>query len=242
MSKASGINKQFLSITAKFKEAYQQVSEDIGLVVLAGSLVSKKLIEKKVVKVLTPIISDYFNDSIHASNLIVGKEVSKLVDDIGLPFKYNKTFLDKMNEKSIFAGYADNEYKSFFTKREITSLKKVILSAKYSGWDEKQLVAAIKNTVNITNNRALLLARTETTRLDSVAKEIYFGKKKVRDEYELVWIQTTAYERHKHMNGVVADENGKFYDSKTGGVIPGPPYIFSPWNCKCRVEYRKKEE
>lgn len=241
MSKATGINKPFLSITAEFIDVYTEIAKDVGLIILLGSLVNKKLIEDKVVKILTPLINDYFSDSIAASNRVVKASISKLTDQLDVPFKYNKDLLDKVNNKSIWTGYYDVDIKSGFSKREITSLKKTILSAKYGDWTEKEMISGIKNVVRITDNRARLLARSATTGLETTANQIYFGKQAVRNAYELVWSQNSPYERHRHMNGVEADENGMFLDSKTGKLIPGPPYQDSPWNCLCTTYFRERE-
>ena len=239
VNKSKGVNKEFLSITADFRKAYEEASKDVGLAILSGSLVTKKEIEAKVVKALTPIINDYFLDSIHASNRIVSKSVSRLADDIGLPFKYNRDLFDKINATSIWSGYADSDYKSLYSKRELTAMKKLILSGKYGDWDEKQLVAGIKNVANITNKNALLTARFETTRLSTVANEIYFSDEAVQAEYDLVWSQNSAYERHEGMNGRKANKDGMYIGLK-GQLVPGPPYIESPWNCECTEQFVKK--
>ena len=239
VNRSKGINKDYLYLTIDFIEAYNEVAIDIGLAILSGSLVSKILIEEKVVKALAPVIEQYFRDGIAASNKLVPAKISKLTDQLGVPFKYNKDVLDKINDKSIWTGYYDKDVKKAFSTVEINKMKSAILGAKYSGMDEKQLISSLKNVVNVTDNKARQIARGMTARLDTVANEIYLSKKKVRDEYELVWSQNSPYERHKHMNGVVADADGKFLDSKTGTKISGPPYQYSPWNCLCTTYWRK---
>jgi len=237
VNKSSGINKTYLSITADFKKAYREAAEDVGLAILFGGLVSKKLIEEKIVKILTPVIEEYFKDSIAATNKIVPAKISKLTDQLGVPFRYTKDLLDKLDDKAIWTGYKDKDVKKLFSTGEISKMKRAILGAKYSGADEKVLISNIKNIVKVTDNKARMIARGMTSQLDTLANEIYLSKKKVRDEYELVWSQNSAYERHVHMNGRVADADGTFYDSETGSRIPGPPYQSSPYNCICSTKW-----
>lgn len=241
MNKIEGLNREYITLTADFTKKYLKTAVDIGIIILGGHLINKKLIEKKVVEYVTPIINDYFQDSIHASNRIVKKEVSKLVSNINIPFKYNKSLLNTINEKSIYTGYYDIDVKSAFSKKEITALKKTILSAKYSNWSEKEMISAIKNVVKVTDNHARIIGRMETARLDSAAKTIYFNDKKVKDEYDLVWYNTGSNIRPDHlaMAGKKADKNGMFY-SDTCGLIPPPPFQCSPFNCKCGSKLVKK--
>jgi hypothetical protein len=239
VNRSKGINKDYLHLTIDFVKAYNEVANELGLAILTGTLVSKKLIEKKVVETLTPIINDYFSKSIAASNKIVPAKISLLTDQLGVPFKYNRDVLDKINDKAIWTGYYDKDIKKAFSTVEINKMKSAILGAKYSGMEEKQLITSLKNVVNVTDGKARQIARGMTARMDTVVNEIYLSKKKVRDEYELVWSQNSPYERHKHMNGVVADADGKFLDSKTGTKISGPPYQYSPWNCLCTTYWRK---
>lgn len=240
VNKNKGINKKFLTITIDFAQEYYQMAKDLGIAILYGSLVTKKLLENKIVKTLTPIIDDYFSSGIRVYNKLVPAEISKLTDELHVPFKYNKSILDKIDDKSIWTGYKDNGIKKQFKTTEINKMKSAIIGAKYSNMEEKQLIASIKNVVNVTDKKARQIARGMTARLSTVANDIYYSKKKVKDEYELVWSQNSSYERHAHMNGVVADENGKFLDPKTGNLIPGPPYIYSAWNCLCTEYWRKR--
>lgn len=242
VNKSKGINKKLLSITSDFIQSYYNLSVDLGIAILYGKIVTKKLLEKKITDTLIPAINDYFNNGVAAYNKIVPAKISKLTDQLHVPFKYNKTILKEIDDTKIWNGYMDAGVKKQFKATEINKMKSTIIGAKYSGLEEKRLIQGIKNVVNVTDNKARQIARGMTAQMDTVANQIYLGKKKVRDEYELVWSQNTSYERHAHMNGEVADENGMFYDSKTGSRIPGPPYQSSPWNCLCTEYWRKKSK
>lgn len=240
------IDPLFIKTTSDFIRRLMTISNDIGLGILFGRLVNKKKIEEKVIKTLTPVFNRYFEKSVSASNKIVKKEVADLVDDYRVPMKYNKDLINKINDVSIFTGYYDNKYKGLYTKSEINRLKKVILSAKYSEWTEEQLVAAIKNTIKTTNNRALLIARTETQRLHETTMKVYYEKKKVSDEYDRVWITKgdgKVRPSHRKMNGKKAEEDGRFL-SPDVGYINGPgsgPSEFA-MGCRCKTELVKKED
>lgn len=239
MSKQSGINKEFLRLTALFYQEYYETSKDVGTTILFGRIVGKKLIEEKIAAAVAPIIDDYFKASIAASNKIVSAEVSKLTTQLDVPFKYNKTLLDSINEQSIFNGYYSTEGKSLFKSQEITKLKKTILSAKYGDWSEREMISGIKNVVNITDNHARVIARTETTRLNSVAKQIYYGKKAVRDKYNLVFhAKSDARPAHASYDGKIANEDG-YFDGECG-LIKGAPVPCSPFNCRCSVSLEPK--
>lgn len=240
MSKQSGINKDFLYLTANFRKEYEEASKDVAASVLAGRIVSKALIDEKVVKALGDIIEDYFQKSISTSNKIVKAEVSRLTNQLEVPFKYNKDLLSEINDKSVFSGYYDTNVKSSFKKKEILKLQKTILSAKYGDWTERETISAIKNVVNVTDNNARVIARSESTRLSSVANQIYYGKKAVRDKYNLVFHSyPDARPVHKSYDGQIADENGYFHGDC--GAIKGPPVSCSPWNCRCTTELELKQ-
>ena len=228
-------------VAYKFSEDYVKAAIALSLTILAGRYISKSIIEKKIIKTLTPIIEDMFDEGIVASNKLVKKDIAKLVTKYNIPYKYNKKLLEELNDKSIFNGYYDKKYKDIFTKTEINRIKNVILQSKYGEWDEKKTINTIKKTVKITTNKARLLARNEKARLTTAAKTLYFKKKEVRDEYDLIWRNSGNNIRPDHMamNGKKADKDGYFYSSSCGR-IPGPPFQCSPYNCKCYVELAKK--
>ena len=233
----NGINRYFIKLTYDFEKEYKETAIDVGLVILNGRIVSKKIIEKMIEKKLTPIIHRYFEDSIAASNKIVKAGVSKLTDQLNVPFKYTKKLLDSINETSAFNGYYEG--KNIFTKREITNIKKAILTSKYSDFTDKEMIEIVKNAVNVTKNRALVIARTETTRLNTTAKQIYYKKKAVKDKYKLVFhSQPDARPIHLSYNGKVADDEGYFEGEC--GKIKGPPVPCSPFNCRCRIEFEAR--
>ena len=233
-----------LSITTKvFAEAFLEESLQLGVLGLTMTNNIRKQLEKKLRERLNPIVKNLFTSGFSDSNKIVGKEVSKLVDDIGIPYKYNKDLFTKFNDKnSIFMGYGDKAYKDLFTKREIDAIKRTILSGKYNGWTDKQLQAAIRNTVKITKNRALNLARNESARLGSMAAQMYYEKPAVQKEYDKVYKSETdgkVRPAHLSFNGKIADKDGYFHSSY-GSVNQVPNPIGGHWNCRCEIYLRKK--
>jgi SPP1 gp7 family putative phage head morphogenesis protein len=235
MSKARGVNKLFLSVTAAFTEIYVEQALELGALTLLSQRSIKKRLNKKAAEILGPIIDDYFKESVHASNKIVSKEISRLADNIGLPMKFNRDLIDTYNDtKSVLTGYYSNDLKGLFKNSEIDKMKRTILSAKYSNWTDEELATAIRNTVNTTKNRALVIARQETARLNTAAVDIYYDK--VKKDYEKVWISKgDARPDHKAYDGQIADEDGYFYGPL--GETTGPPLDFG---CRCTVELRKR--
>jgi len=234
------MNKDLTVLTKNFDSNYEKQAEEISILILRSNNKNRNKIVKKITEVLIPIIDDMFKEGMIVSNQIVKKGVARLVADNKIPFKYNKDLLLKMNDKSIFQGYYDKTYKSLYSKREIDRLKRTILTAKYSGWDEKKTIKEIKSVVKTTTSRARLLARHEKARLTTVAKTIYFESKKIQKEYDMVWHNSGGNVRpdHEAMAGKKADKDGMFYSSKYG-LISGPPLGY---NCKCYVTLEKRSD
>jgi len=239
---ADDIDKLLLELTIAFRKEYIEEALKTGMAAMAFKTNIKKRIEKAFTKSLQPIINDYFNKGISLSNKIVSSEISQIVNQTNVPFKYNKDLFNTFNDKeSIFTGYADRNYKSLFSKREIDAIKRQVLTGKYSGWTDKQVRDAIKGVANITNNRALNIARTETTRLQTAATQIYYQDPKVQAKYDKVFITEKdgkVRPSHKSYDGKIADKDG-YFDGDCGKII-GAPVACSPWNCRCRVELRLK--
>lgn len=225
---------ELVQLTIDFRKEYNDAARDIAAAILMGGVVTNKLIEDRVIKVMTPIINELFISGIAATNQIVKEGVARLVVDHNIPFKYNKDLLIKLNDTSIFTGYYDRTFKGVYSKTEINRLKNTILSAKYGGWSETRTITAIRNTASITAKRAMLLARNETARLTSVTNQIYFSRKVVQNKFDLVWFNTPGNIRPDHaaMAGKKADKNGMFQSAKCG-LVPGPPLACDPYNCKC---------
>ena len=239
------IDKNLLKVVLDFDKQYIEEANKIASSIIFGRIVSKKILAKMIADAMTPIINDMFDEGIIASNKLVKREIAKLVVDVDVPFKFNKDLIERINEKSIFTGYFDKEYKGIFTKGEIQKLKNTILSAKYSKWDEKQTAAAIKKVTNFSSRRALFLARTETQRLQETAMSVYMEKSAVNKNFDRIWrTQGDGKVRgtHQRMNGLKADSNGQF-NSPDVGLVNGPgagPADFS-MGCRCYTEFIKKE-
>lgn len=234
-----GISKEFLTVLTVFLQDFSAESIALGYIINGASRNIKKQLTKKAAEKLEPIVKDFFTSGIKSSNKLFKKEITNLADDVlKIPFKYNKELLQTINKKSIFTGFYDKEYQSLFTKREIDAVKRKILTGKYSGWSDRQLASEIRNTINITKNRSLVMARIETQRLEGAAMQELYKQKKVKDEYVKVWNQNSEYERHKKYNGEVANEDGFF---EKAGVYYPPP-LESPYGCLCTISMKKRSE
>jgi SPP1 gp7 family putative phage head morphogenesis protein len=238
MLRTKGISKLFLAATTLFIKDYELAALALGQAILNAQRDTRGQLETKSAAMLGPIIDAFFTSGIKATNTLFEKQVLSLVDDVvSLPFKYNKDMLLTLNKNSVFTGYYDNTTKSLFKRREIDALKRKILTAKYSGWTDRQLQAEIRKTINVTRNRALVIARNETARLETGAIDtVWQNQKRVKKEYVKVWKSLSdARPEHLALNNKVADENGMFHTSE--GDIPGPPLGF---NCRCKVVLERK--
>ena len=232
-------------IATEYNKKWNEAVDVLVASIVYGRYKSKKIIEDKVVAILKPIIDEMFSAGLKDSKKTAKDGINGLIKKYGVDIKYDKNFLSQINEVSIFTGYADKAYKDLYTKSEIEKIKKIILSAKYSGWDEQQTKLAIQKAVKMSNRRALLLARTETQRLSETAKKIYMSNKKVADKYVRVWKtrgDNKVRPSHRRMDGKEADSNGQFH-SPDVGLINGPgagPTEFSI-NCRCKTILKQKK-
>lgn len=237
------MNILFIKLVRLFIKDYQEeVYATYGVVKSAKRDIKNKLDELAAER-LQPVISKYFKDGIIATNKIVSQDVAKLADILKIPFKYDKSMLERFNSYSVFQGYYDKNYADLFSKREIDNLKRVILRGKYSNMPDRELAKEIQDTINITKNRALVIARGETQRLDTAAKQILFESPKVKKEYDLVWRTAgddMVRDNHRAYNGKIADENGYF--DGPDGKIKGPEGLHNPWNCRCQIIWVKKDK
>lgn len=251
----------YIALTRRFIRAYRQEALDaLDYLVTIGS--SDFLFEQQLVQRLTPIFNKYFNECIQASNTLVSQNIATLSNALRVPFKYNRQVIDHLNSihvrqvagainyDSIFKGYFNPQYTQGFTRREIgkltTELKKVVLRGTYGDVSEAELIRQIREagantigkTANMTENRARMLARGETSRLRNGVKDIYFQDPDVQAEYDLVWVSAllpTTRDEHKELHGVKADSDGAFRNSN--GEYHSPP--IAP-NCMCQTEFVSK--
>lgn len=221
-------------------EHYKEIEEATGKVAISALLwktdLSKRLI-KKLEDNLTQYFDDIFREAVVRSNIIVKDEVARLANNIDLPVKYNKDLLETFNtDKSIYSGFYDKPYQKEFTKREIYRLKSGILKGKYNKLTEKQMVYEIRKIVKVSQNRALVIARQETARLDSAAKSIYYNNTKVKNRYNKVWHShhdEVTRTNHERMDGKIADTNG-WFTTPEGDKTQGSPYPGS-FGCRCWI-------
>lgn len=199
-------------------------------------------IESILTSQLEPIFKEMFRLGQEIDYEIVDKKISSLIKSYNIPIKYNKDLLSKVNANSIFSGYFDKSYSDLYTKSEIDKIKRTILRAKYSNMDEKELRNILKADFRMTEKRAQIIARGEMQRLDLAAAEIYYGQPEVKDEYDLIW-ETAGDEKvrenHQAYDGKVADSEG-FFDGPNG-KIRSPADLPNPWNCRCKLVFRKKK-
>lgn len=221
--------------------------EDEGgklLTLTLNSSMSSIVVDRLVNERLVPVFNDYFRQGLAASQDLVEKQIAYVADPLNMPRKYNRQVLDEINrinvgpQRTIFRGYADSQYKTVFTRREVDRLKRTILSATYENAEEEVLRSRLQTNFNLTRRSSQLLARGETKRLREGVKLIYFKDPEVQKEYDLVWDainDSVVRPTHLAMDGKKADVNGLF----DGGVGP-PPFEGSPWNCRCSCELIKK--
>lgn len=194
-------------------------------------------LEKRLGTKLAPHIEKYFTLGKQWSSEFMKDEFVKANKRWDLDLKYNRKLIETFNDKySIFQGYYDTTYKDMFKAREIDAMKRAILTAKYSGVEEKIALQSIRNTSGITLNRARLLYRYEKAQLDTTAHQVYF-EDGLKEEYDKVWdALNDARDTHKALDGQIADKNGYFETYK--GRTFGPPLDY---NCRCKVKFVPKK-
>ena len=242
------MNKLFISLISIFIKDYTEEAVATAAIIKSAKRDVKARLDVLAAEKLQPLISTMFSDGIKASNSIYKKEVLKYADFVDVKFKYDREVLSKINDKSVFTGFYDKNYKDLYTKREINNLKNVILQGKYNNLSDRELAAKIKTTINTTKKRALITAREETQRLETAAIDTLLQQKKVSD----VWVKKYNYtndesrQSHKYTarfdsgNGPgIADDDGLF-TCEDGSKITGPPNNVSPYNCKCFITLVKK--
>ena len=199
-------------------------------------------LNKKAVEELYPIIKKYYKDGRTFSDQIVSKDLKALSTKYGFDLNFKKELIENFNNtKSIFTGYYDRDGEDLFKIREVEAIKRSILQANQNEWTETRMIQSIKKDVNITTQRARVIARTETTRLDAAAVDIYYQKSsKIRKSYDKKWVNSVAYPDHKPYDGQIADKDGMF-TMLDGSKVAGPPPTNRPWNCRCKVTLIKKK-
>jgi len=237
------IHPLFQLITVEFLEEYKKQIGEVAVLTVAAQYKINQQLNKWLKEKIEPVFKDLFKAGISQTNQIVPAEISVLTDQLSVPFKYNKEMLLKYNEGlSVFQGYYDKDFEKLFTRREVDKMKRIILTGKYSNWTDRELQNAILNEFKVTKNRALNIARNETTRLNTASKQIYYEKPAVKKNYNLVFTSEQddkVRKTHKSYDKVIADPlTGKF-DGDCGEIL-GPPVACSPWNCRCTIDFIKK--
>jgi len=231
------------SITSNFIKNLREAAIKIGALTIARQRNIPVFVDGETQN-LTSIFDDLFADGRKADIVLIKKDLLRLTNTYEVPLKYNKQVLDSINDISIFRGYYDKRYRDVFTKREIYNLKQTILSGKYAGLSEAELTTNIRNTINVTKNRARLLARTETQRLRETTNTIYFKQPKIQKAYDRVWItrqDSSVRPSHDRMNGLSANKDGLFLSPDVGYVTgPGAGSGEFSISCRCHTELRKK--
>lgn len=229
------MTKRMEEILTKLRE----VTQDITSWALLES-VSRTAIEAKIASEIVPILDELFTTGRQWSEGFMESEFVKANKKWDLKLKFDKDVLLRyQDQNSIFQGYYDTNYQAEFTKREIDTIKRKILTAKYAQLPEEEAIQLVQSAANVTTNRARLLWRYENTKLASVAKQIYY-EDGLKDEYEKVWVSkhdSVVRPDHEAMDGKKADSKG-YFDTPNGKTL-GPPYPGS-YNCRCSVKFIKK--
>lgn len=233
-------NPLFTALSAWFIDRYSAEAEKIATVAFAASATATVFEDHR--PELAAIIADYFKRGQVATNKVVDQEVAMLADEFQVPWKYDRSVIDEIQDVSIFDGYYDRKYQGVYTKREIDNLKKTILRGKYNGWDEDTLMNEVRKTIKVTGNRSRLLARTETQRLHETTQMIYYRQPEVQNSYKRVWFALSdARPSHRRMDGRVAGEDGYFNSPDVGKVVgPGSGPKDFAIGCRCQTRLIKR--
>ena len=243
-NKNKGISKIFLTVIASFVQEYEAAAFALSKNIFATKRGVKAKLNKLSDKMLNGIIDDMFTEGIRASNKIMKREVSNLVSILDQPFKYTKDVINTINDNSVFTGFYDTKYNGLYKKREIDALKRKILTGKYAGWSDTKLAKEIRSVIDISKNRALITARMETQRLEGAAQQAFYDKAVVRNKFKKVYItrdDDRVREKHKILDGQIADDEGYFTDA-SGNKFQYPPPPDSTFGCRCRAEMIERTE
>lgn len=250
----------FVLLTERFIAKYRDAGDQFVQYMLASSVIDELQIERELIARLTPLFREYFIECAAAGNQLVNAEVAVLVRKTDIPFKYTRDLLEQINEISVFKGYYNNRYVDGFARSEINrmyryirseidELKRIILTGAYQGTDElvlaqRILESDISKSINLTKNRARLLARNETQRLRETTKAIYFRQPEVNTQFDRVWYtrqDSAVRPSHNAMMGKKANKDGQFYSDDVG-LVNGPgsgPTEFAV-ACRCYTDFVRK--
>lgn len=230
----------FVFFTKKLMVEYKSIADElIDYVALSQVSLTPALISK-----IQPIFTRYFDQMVLASNTLVEAQISTLSRVLSVPFKYDRSVIDRVNGVSVFKGYYSDTYRQAYTLREIDRMKRVILKGAYEMQDERLLASNIQSVIDVSDRRARLLARNETSRLREATKSIFAHEPEVIEKYDRVWnTQGDGIVRpsHQEMEGAVSID-GTYFNSPTYGFIAGPgtgPAEFSV-GCRCFTSFEPK--
>ncbi|MBI1939169.1 MAG: hypothetical protein HYS25_13755 [Ignavibacteriales bacterium] len=108
---------------------------------------------------------------------------------------------------------------------------------------------AINDRLNIGVNKSLKVVRTETHRVQNKALSDSFSTakksfEKIRIDLKKIWdatLDTRTRQRHRDMDGEIANEEGKF--NFYGKMVDGPGMVGDPQediHCRCRIRFQFK--
>ena len=234
----------FYYLTQELFKNYQQASEQLLDYIFGTAIVTESMLDLTMTRTLIPLWRQYFNECAQAGNQLVQQEIAVLTNALKVPFKYNLSVINQINDISVFTGYYNDRYADTFSRQEIDRLKRTILKGTYEEVGEDELSRRIRKTVNVSDRRARLLARNETQRLRETTKTIYYREPEVQRNYLRVW-QTrgdgNVRPSHQAMNNVTAQADGTFYSPDVGKVNgPGSGPTEFAVACRCSTIFVKR--
>lgn len=247
MVKYKGISRELIDTISVLMAEIEELAVLTGLRVFLRKRGVKKALNKYLKEDVEPLITQMFKDSIVKSNKLYRQEVTALQDFTKVKFKYDREVLDGVTEKSLY-NMRDPQYQKLYTRREIYNLRSAILKGKYSGYTEQEMVKTIRDTVKVSKNRALMVARFETQHLEEAAIDNALKSKQVDDNFIKKYNIKDSEARVSHIysagydagNGSgFADNDGNF-TAKDGTKFSAPPNPVSPWNCRCYLSLVKR--
>lgn len=148
---------------------------------------------------------------------------------------YNKNSIKKLIDENsnIFTQIAFDDLKN--KNKIIANLKKEMASAIILGEGTQKIASRIKKETNKSMNSSILIARTETTRLENEArKETFKNAEKLGIKLKKQWLATIdqrTRSSHQHLHMEIAEMEEPF---SNGLMFPGDPAGEPSEVCNCR--------
>lgn len=148
---------------------------------------------------------------------------------------YNKNILKELasTSKNVFTQIAFDELTN--KKAIINTLKRAMASAIIQGEGMQQIAKRIKEIMNKSMNKSLLIARTETTRVENLARRDTFkNAEKIGIELEKEWISTIDSRTRSSHQSLMLEKKPLDKPFSNGLMFPGDPSGSAKEVCRCR--------